>query len=132
MSDEAKAVVESLQPYHRGENWAIDPLWLLHVLSNIDKHRRPAVTTLYIEPNPEADSRLDLGLPGPARHGVPYVIGTYEQQSEVTSQVSWGYAYVVAFDEDLAWKPPYVPHILYTIWAHIGDTILPQLAPLSH
>jgi hypothetical protein len=36
---EAQAAIELLQPYHRGEAAAHDPLWHLHELSRIDKHR---------------------------------------------------------------------------------------------
>ena len=35
----AQAVIKGLQPYHRGKDFASDPLWVLHELSNIDKHR---------------------------------------------------------------------------------------------
>ena len=35
----AQAVIEGLQPYHRGDNRHADPLWKLHRLCNIDKHR---------------------------------------------------------------------------------------------
>jgi hypothetical protein len=35
----AKTAVEALQPYHRGQRFADDPLWWLHELDRIDKHR---------------------------------------------------------------------------------------------
>ncbi len=35
----AKTVIEGLQPYHRGNLFVDDPLWRLHDLSRIDKHR---------------------------------------------------------------------------------------------
>lgn len=35
----AQAIIESLQPYHRGHGFVSDPLWKLHELSRIDKHR---------------------------------------------------------------------------------------------
>jgi len=41
---DAKAIVEGLQPYHRGKESAGDPLWLLHEMSNIDKHRNIHLT----------------------------------------------------------------------------------------
>ena len=42
---DAKAAVELLQPYHRGNDYRSDPLWTLHELDNISKHRllHPAV-----------------------------------------------------------------------------------------
>jgi len=36
---DAQAVIESLQPYHRGNAYDTDPLWRLSELNNIDKHR---------------------------------------------------------------------------------------------
>lgn len=35
----AKTAVEALQPYHRGQTFTSDPLWWLHELDRIDKHR---------------------------------------------------------------------------------------------
>jgi hypothetical protein len=35
----AQAIIESVQPYHRGPDFRDDPLWRLHELSRIDKHR---------------------------------------------------------------------------------------------
>lgn len=35
----AQAIIESLQPYHRGNDFTMHPLWMLHQLSRIDKHR---------------------------------------------------------------------------------------------
>jgi hypothetical protein len=39
MPDDAVAIVRSFQPYHVGENYRSTPLWRLHTLWNIDKHR---------------------------------------------------------------------------------------------
>jgi hypothetical protein len=41
----AVAVIESLQPYHRGNAFKQHPLWILNRLSTIDKHRVFAVTS---------------------------------------------------------------------------------------
>jgi hypothetical protein len=35
----AQTIIESLQPYHRGASYRDDPLWRLHELARIDKHR---------------------------------------------------------------------------------------------
>jgi hypothetical protein len=35
----AQTEIELLQPYHRGDDYADDPLWKLGLLNNIDKHR---------------------------------------------------------------------------------------------
>ena len=36
---QAASIIESLQPYHRGDSFRDDPLWKVHKLCNIDKHR---------------------------------------------------------------------------------------------
>lgn len=41
-----QTIIEELQPYKRGKKYASDSLWLLHKLSNMDKHRLPALTLL--------------------------------------------------------------------------------------
>jgi len=43
VSDKARAYIEGLQPYHRGNDHASSTLWLLHALWNMDKHRIVAV-----------------------------------------------------------------------------------------
>ncbi|MBA4115207.1 MAG: hypothetical protein H0X71_01960 [Rubrobacter sp.] len=44
----AQTIIEGLQPYQRGNDFGSHPLWLLHNLSNIDKHRVPHVALLTI------------------------------------------------------------------------------------
>jgi len=39
VSDDVKAVVERLQPYHAGQDARSQPLWVVCELDNIDKHR---------------------------------------------------------------------------------------------
>lgn len=46
MDPNAQEVIKSLQPYHRGKDFALDPLWMLYELSNIDKHRLLLVGTV--------------------------------------------------------------------------------------
>jgi hypothetical protein len=36
---DAKTIVEGLQPYKRGDDYRSDPLWVLHELDRINKHR---------------------------------------------------------------------------------------------
>lgn len=45
LPDHALAFVEQVQPYHRGEDAPLDPLAILHRLSNADKHRELIVTS---------------------------------------------------------------------------------------
>jgi hypothetical protein len=39
----ALALIESFQPYHRGDAYVSDPFWILHGLWNMDKHRNTAI-----------------------------------------------------------------------------------------
>lgn len=39
MNPLAQAEIERLQPYHRGNGYGLDPLWILHDLDRINKHR---------------------------------------------------------------------------------------------
>jgi hypothetical protein len=39
VSEDAMAIIEDAQPYKWGEHYATHPLWVLHQLWNIDKHR---------------------------------------------------------------------------------------------
>ena len=51
-------LVESFQPYRRGRACDTDPLWVLHDLNRIDKHRKLVVSLLgpwTIEINPPFD-----------------------------------------------------------------------------
>jgi hypothetical protein len=38
--------IEALQPYHHGQHWEKDVLWVLNKLTNINKHRRILLTLL--------------------------------------------------------------------------------------
>ena len=135
MSQQAQSTIEELQPYQRGADWALDPLWLLHELSNIDKHRRAALTSLHLEPMMEvrAGSFADvqIGISGPATpNDSPYVIGTYRRRDdEPDAQISPGYAYYVAFREDVAPRQYKVELILWTIGAHIRESVIGRLTP---
>lgn len=71
----AQAVIEGLQPWHTGQD---DPLWMLHELSNTDKHRIPNLalalfegSTYSVEPSPDVTVRDVEFLPGPLVDGAP-------------------------------------------------------------
>lgn len=48
LSTEMVASINSFQPYHAGDRSEQTPLWLLHELCNINKHRRILLTTITI------------------------------------------------------------------------------------
>ena len=43
------ATVEALQPYHNGQSFADHPLWILHRLSILDKHRSLLLAGAWVE-----------------------------------------------------------------------------------
>lgn len=136
IASDAQATIERLQPYQRGPDFGLDPLWLLHQLSNIDKHRRPALTSLYAQPTMSVRSGevadFEVGEPGPIGHGAPsFVLGTYRRREpHDDAQVGTGFVYDIAFLEPLAWRPAWVIQLLWSIWAHIGETVFPPLSPV--
>ncbi len=62
MPCEAAKAIKRVQPYHRGDRYMDDPLWQLNELSNLDKHRLPAVRSHEAEftVSPEGFERRDL------------------------------------------------------------------------
>ncbi len=49
MSPEATTIIEGLQPHVRGEDYVNDPLWILHDLARIDRHRLLHLTVAQLE-----------------------------------------------------------------------------------
>ncbi len=43
---DAAALIESFQPYHRGDDYVRDPLWVLHGLWIMDKHHNTAIVAI--------------------------------------------------------------------------------------
>jgi hypothetical protein len=48
VSPDIGVLVESVQPYHEGDRALLHPLWVLHELSNIDKHRTLHLTSMWV------------------------------------------------------------------------------------
>ena len=75
VSDEVKAIVEALQPYHAGQNARSHPLWVVCELDNIDKHRAVHAVNHWAK-LPEmtiqssvTDSWCEIMEPGPIEDG---------------------------------------------------------------
>jgi hypothetical protein len=66
----AQAIIEGLQPYRRGTDFREDPLWRLHVLDNINKHRLLHVTA--------AAGFLSLRVEGDSPRELPFLPGVIE------------------------------------------------------
>jgi hypothetical protein len=67
----AQTIVEGLQPYHRGNAFESDPLWLLHDLDRIDKHRSLHIAVAAIQ-------GARLGFNPKDRNLAGWVSGTFE------------------------------------------------------
>jgi hypothetical protein len=74
MPQGARDLIEALQPYKRGKNFASHPLWAVHELNRIDKHRID-LTALASAPRQSisadfpAVSEAVLGTGGPMYNG---------------------------------------------------------------
>lgn len=75
----AQTIIKRLQPYNRGDKFASDPLWKLHQLSNMDKHRVPHVTQAAV--SAYADFPSAPHLPGT----ISITMGAYEDGAEIAS-----------------------------------------------
>lgn len=75
MPAEAISLIESLQPYKRGQDFARDPLWAIHELGRIDRHRIDLALsaslprTVFKEVRVERTDELVLGIGGPVYDG---------------------------------------------------------------
>jgi hypothetical protein len=70
-----KYLFKRLQPYQRGAKYWVHPLWQLHHLNNLDKHRFPHVVQFatvagaYFPDSPRRPSDLEINM-GPLRDGM--------------------------------------------------------------
>jgi hypothetical protein len=130
---DAQAIIKELQPYHRAEDFARDPLWLLHRLSNLDPH-----LTLF---RPESISSWTTGQII-LSEGIEHEFGPIEDSNVVTRyphlddtgaeiNVQFHYTFSVGFSQ----KPPNPPTTasapanLRWTHRHIVDEVLPPLVP---
>jgi len=106
MPQGAKDLVEALQPYNRGEHFGDDPLWTIHELNRIDKHRIDLTVSASaprqtIDANFPQVSEAVLGTGGPMYNGKElswWVIPEGAEEPEVELQFTRG----VAFGEGVA------------------------------
>jgi hypothetical protein len=92
---EAQTVIKELQPHLRGKKeYATSPLWQLHRLSNVDKHRLPHTTLhasiggAYFPDAPGLPTDLSVNI-GPTKDGAEvasYTPAVGESPSEVNMQ----------------------------------------------
>lgn len=95
----AQAIIEGLQPHNRGNAFASDPLWKLHQLSNMDKHRVPHVVQMAI--SSFADFTDAPHLPGT----ININIGSYEDGAEIATYTPRSSAFAEGFDPKMHMAP---------------------------
>jgi hypothetical protein len=89
---DAIKAIEGIQPYHRGTADTEDPLWLIHELDRIDKHRRLHFTaytlgSVGIGAGPSGSAYMGdvhfekMGHSGPVEDGTPVAIFTASDDS---------------------------------------------------
>ena len=76
---DAQAITKGLQPHNRGDNFMSDPLWKLHRLNIMDKHRAPHITQVAI--SAWADFPDAPHLPGT----ININLGPFEDGAEIAS-----------------------------------------------
>jgi hypothetical protein len=139
IDEHAKAVIEGLQPYKRGNRLAkTDPLWWLNKLNNMDKHRLPHLVFFtprllsFITPGDyDTTNSIELVNWGPVEHRAK--IARYVAFDETGAEVDvyLDAKFSVSFGkrrpEGLPGLP--VPQILGDIHRRIVRKILPPLTP---
>ncbi|MCH8190263.1 MAG: hypothetical protein IIC80_02800, partial [Chloroflexi bacterium] len=139
LPDGAKACIESLQPYNRKDGPpALHPLWLLHEISNHDKHRLVNITHAAITSGIVAISGLGHGKV--ERFALP--LGALEDGAEVARirpmlgydlerqvQVNFKFTPGVAFDKEGPGRGLPVADTIVAIQSFIEFQILTCLTP---
>jgi hypothetical protein len=138
LNPRAQTIIKGLQPHTRGQAYGSDPLWVLHRLNNVDKHRHLHVTV--IKPG-------DLGyLPSSSGHTGGHIANkgdeALEGRTEIASyllfdaetgervKVDFGYRFRVAFAKGTPWADGAdVLDTLHAIRDHILTCIVPPLRP---
>lgn len=137
MHPQAQALIEGLQPYHGG-HYSKHPLWLLHELSNIDKHRRPHLTALafvartgLIANNVSLEFFTDLGVRLVGSEGRTELVHYAATPTEPNQpmKVQFKHTINIAFADTTPALGMSVINTLGAIHNHIRDKIIPPLQP---
>lgn len=140
LSKDAQAVVERLQPYHRGADATDDPLWLIHDSAVVDKHRKPHLTGAILEGTSMGIQNMwgvdlsydSLGRIGAFNRGteVARIAFTVTDPTNYTVDMHTDIAYGVAFAPKGPGRgSPVVPTVEALI-GHLRDVVFPELEPL--
>jgi hypothetical protein len=134
---EAQTIIQGLQPYHGGNNFKAHPLWALHELSNIDKHRKLLVGTLVSAAAPlipersfnygftsDVDQRYDILLE-PEAVIIRYSVVPRDPSKEM--HVEFGPMLEVVFNCGSSVDGEYARAVLFNIFNFIEFRVIPPL-----
>jgi hypothetical protein len=137
----AQTVAESLQPYHRGKDYGLHPLWVLHDLDRISKHRLLHTTAAHFQGitlNPSKSVNVAsiaagqiISLSGPVETDTP--IGTFPPITPIDPSLDVHMEIQPAMDiafgkgTSSAEEEP-VLETLYSLYTYVGGTVIPALA----
>ncbi|MFC1971307.1 hypothetical protein ACFLV0_05230 [Chloroflexota bacterium] len=132
----AQKIIEELQPYHSVDAHT-HPLWLLHRLCNIDKHRRlqligvPIGRISTVQDGTYKISNVKLNTKHPLRNGAVILNAVISPRSNFQKvRVEQDVPPQVTFEEDIALPKRYAGEILVEILTFIKQSVLLPLRPL--
>jgi len=135
---EAQEIIEDVQPFQRGDEAHLDPLWSLYELSNFDKHRllHLSVADLsgadyFVSAPAGSRSEFDTVRFGPFEDGKVIARWPLNPDSDVATpdvDKPFGFTFGITFDPDGPGRGEQVGPGLREIDGHIGRVVLPRLA----
>jgi hypothetical protein len=133
----AQATIAGLQPYNRRHNPKTHPLWLLHELCNIDKHRRfhlvgvPIGRISTIQDGTFKVASVRIFDKRPLKDGTIIMCATVFACSGFPGKVTVKHEIPpqIAFEEAIALPQRYAGEVLKGILIFIDKSVLPKLKP---
>jgi len=131
---DARAAIKALQPYHRGAEFCRDPLWLIHDLDRVDKHRRLSVVATAVNV-----TEVSLGGTGFFPHlwlgGGPVEDGTkvaeWADPTGPAPDMKIDFRREVTLRESIPSSVPEPPVVqfLASLLAYMRERVLPKVEP---
>ena len=134
----AQTIIEGLQPYKSGANSTIHPLWVLHKLCNIDKHRRLYLTqcpigsiklvnngTFIVTDMKESVCRPLIDGTEILRFRI-WALSNFQGKVTVRQKVPPH----IAFEESISLPDFYAGEVIQNVLSFVENDVIPQFAPL--
>jgi hypothetical protein len=132
----AREAIKGIQPYHREAAYVTDPLWVIHHLDRIDKHRRLNLTAYAM------GSAVGIG---PAHPGINYIeylhieqaghSGPVEDGTKVASFTARNADFKMNFAREIALAEPTLPNAVLAVKTltdllhYVTTEVVPLLTP---